>query len=232
MTAEMPREGRRGIFITLEGGEGAGKTTQAQLLQERLESWGRDVLVTREPGGTVLGESLRKMILRPSRRPAETSGAAPGHLPTQRSDLHPATELFLILAARSQLVAEVIRPALEQGTSVLCDRFSDSTLAYQGYGRGLELEAVRAACELATGGLRPDLSVLLDLPVDVGLARKAEGGEWDSIGGESRDFHERVRTGFRKLAAEELGRWLVVDASLPAERVGDLIWEKVRPLTA
>jgi dTMP kinase len=129
-------------------------------------------------------------------------------------------------------VAEVIRPALERGETVVCDRYSDSTVAYQGYGRGLDLAAIAAANELATGGLRPDLSVLLELPVDVGLGRKAGGTGWDSIGQESREFHERVHAGFRLLAAEEPERWLVVDASLPIEQVGDLIWERVRYLDA
>jgi len=196
-----------GIFITLEGGEGVGKTTQAQLLHRRLERSGREVVVTREPGGTSLGEKLRDIVFRPG--------------------LAPETELFLILAARAHLVAEVIRPALERGDIVICDRYSDSTLAYQGYGRGLDIEAVAAADKLATGGLRPDLSVLLELPVEVGLARKTANAEWDSIGREGREFHERVRAGFGQLVAREPGRWLVVDATLPAEVVGERIWERV-----
>ena len=199
----------RGIFITLEGGEGAGKTTQAQLLHRRLERSGREVVVTREPGGTNLSEKLRDIVFRPG--------------------LAPETELFLILAARAHLVAEVIRPALERGDIVICDRYSDSTLAYQGYGRGLDIEAVAAADKLATGGLRPDLSVLLELPVEVGLARKTANAEWDSIGQEGREFHDRVHAGFGQLVAREPGRWLVVDATLPAEVVGERIWERVAP---
>ena len=203
---------RRGIFITLEGGEGAGKTTQAHLLGQRLERLGRNIALTREPGGTSVGEKLRDIIFHPG--------------------LEPETELLLILAARAQLVAEVIRPALERGETVVCDRYSDSTVAYQGYGRGLDLAAIATANKLATGGLRPDLSILLELPVDVGLGRKAGGTEWDSIGQESREFHERVHAGFRLLAAGERERWLVVDASLPVEQVSDLIWERVRYLDA
>ena len=207
-----PPATKRGIFITLEGGEGVGKTTQAQLLGQRLERLGHKVALTREPGGTSVGEKLRDIIFRPG--------------------LEPETELLLILAARAQLVAEAIRPALERRETVVCDRYSDSTVAYQGYGRGLDLAAIAAANELATGGLRPDLSVLLELPVDVGLGRKAGGTGWDSIGQESREFHERVHAGFRLLAAEEPERWVVVDASLPVEQVSDLIWERVRYLDA
>src|SRR4030042_459821 len=170
-----------GIFITLEGGGGGGKTTQAQLLRERLEHLGHTVAVTREPGGTGLSEKLRDIIFRPG--------------------LEPETELLLILAARAHLVAEVIRPALERGGIVICDRYSASTLAYQGYGRGLNLDSVAAANELAPRGLRPDLSVLLELPVDVGLARKTADAEWDSIGQERREFHERGHAGFRALGA-------------------------------
>jgi dTMP kinase len=201
---------RKGLFITLEGGEGAGKTTQARLLKERLEDLGRTVLLTREPGGTDLGERLRDIIFRPG--------------------LEPETELLLILAARAQLLAEVIRPALERGDTVICDRYSDSTLAYQGYGRGLNLAATAAANDLATGGLQPDLSILLDLPVEAGLARKAGGSEWDAIGRESREFHERVRRGFHELAAAKAQRWLTVDAALAIEEVSSVIWRRVRDL--
>jgi dTMP kinase len=216
MAVTISHRERPGIFITLEGGEGAGKTTQAQLLRRRLEQSGHKVVVTREPGGTSLGEKLRDIIFRPG--------------------LEPETELLLILAARAHLVAEVIRPALEHGGVVICDRYSDSTLAYQGHGRGLSLDAVTAANELATRGLRADLSILLELPVEVGLARKTANAEWDSIGQEGREFHERVHAGFRELVAGEPERWLVVDATLPAEVIGERIWERmaslVRPLAA
>ena len=215
---------RKGLFIAFEGGEGAGKTTQARLLRERLQSLDHQVLLTREPGGTDVGERLREIILRPSKTSSGPSAAPP------QSELTATAELFLFLAARAQLVSEVIRPALADGTVVVCDRFSGSTIAYQGYGRGLDLEAVRRACELAAGGLRPDLSVLLDLPVETGLARKSEGGEWDAIGQESREFHQRVRRGFHELAAAEPQRWLVVDAAQPVEEVARVIWERIRGL--
>ena len=224
---------RPGIFITLEGGEGAGKTTQAQLLRRRLEQSGHKVVVTREPGGTHLSEEIRRIILRPSaelRPNPPASGTSSDPDVASRSSLLPEAEVLLFLAARAQLVAEVIRPTLERGGIVICDRYSDSTLAYQGYGRGLDIEAVAAADKLATGGLRPDLSVLLELPVEVGLARKTANAEWDSIGQESREFHERVHAGFRQLVAREPGRWLVVDATLPAEVIGERIWERVAPL--
>jgi dTMP kinase len=216
---------RKGLFIAFEGGEGAGKTTQARTLQARLQAGGYKVLLTREPGGTAVGERLREIILRPAGKSSDAPAAPP------QSGLTAAAELFLFLAARAQLVSEVIRPALANGITVVCDRFSDSTVAYQGYGRGLDREAVRAACDLATGGLRPDLSVLLDLPVDAGLSRKIQGGEWDAIGEESREFHERVRRGFHELAAAEPQRWLVIDATLPIEDVSEMIWERVYALT-
>ena len=224
---------RPGIFITLEGGEGAGKTTQAQLLRRRLEQSGHKVVVTREPGGTHLSEEIRRIILRPSaelRPNPPASGTSSDPDVASRSSLLPEAEVLLFLAARAQLVAAVIRPTLERGGIVICDRYSDSTLAYQGHGRGLNLDSVAAANELATRGLRPDLSILLELPVDVGLARKTADAEWDSIGQESREFHERVHAGFRELVAGEPERWLVVDATLPAEVIGERIWERVAPL--
>jgi dTMP kinase len=233
MVETTPRRKQSGIFITLEGGEGAGKTTQAQLLRQRLEQLGHKVVLTREPGGTRLGEKLRDIILRPSaktRQGSSQTSAPPIIGLTPRSGLEPEVELLLILAARAQLVAEVIRPALERGEIVICDRYSDSTLAYQGYGRGLNLEAVEEANKLATGGLRPHLPILLELPVDIGLARKVRGTEWDSIGQESREFHQRVHAGFRELVAREPERWLVVDAALPPEEAGKRIWERVERL--
>jgi dTMP kinase len=223
MAATKSPSRRPSIFISLEGGEGAGKTTQAQLLRRRLERLGHKVVVTREPGGTPLSEEIRRIILRPS------AGHRPNPSP---SDLPPEAELLLFLAARAQLVAEVIRPALERGEIVVCDRYSDSTLAYQGYGRGLDLEEVKAADRLATGGLRPDLSVLLDLPVDVGLARKTADAEWDTIGQEGREFHERVHAGFDEIVAGEPGRWIVVDATLSSEVIAERIWERVEPLVS
>jgi dTMP kinase len=194
----------RGWFITIEGPEGAGKTTQAAALAAHLVALGLDVHTTREPGGTWLGERLRDVLL------ARTDSAA-------RTD--PLTDALLFNAARRQLVTEVIRPALEAGRTVLCARFADSTLAYQGYGAGIPLERLRALELAATDGLVPDLTILLDVPVEDGLARVAPGdvtrfeAEFDLA------FHRRVRDGFLALAAAESGRFAVVDASRSSAEV-------------
>lgn len=188
----------RGWFITIEGPEGAGKTTQAAALARNLEDRGLDVHVTREPGGTWLGERLRDVLL------ARTDSVAP---------TDPLTDAFLFNAARRQLVAEVIRPALASGRTVLCARFADSTLAYQGYGAGVPVELLQSLAVSATDGLTPDLTILLDLPVEDGLARKAPGdvtrfeAEFDLA------FHRRVRDGFLALAAAEPDRFVVIDAT-------------------
>lgn len=208
-----------GVFITIEGGDGAGKTTQATLLRRRLEAAGRKVVLTRDPGGTPVGEEIRAILLVAAMR--EGRSGSP-------SSLAPQTEALLFEASRAQLVRDVIRPALERGEIVVCDRYSDSTLAYQGYGRGLDIEALEAADRLATGGLKPHLSVFLDLPVETALGRKGEREEQDHVGGQSRDFHERVRRGFAELAAKEPRRWLVVDATLPVDTIADVIWERVQ----
>ena len=194
----------RGWFITLEGPEGAGKTTQAEALVAHLAARGIDAHLTREPGGTWLGERLREVLL------SRTTSAAP---------TDPMTDALLFNAARRQLVTEVIRPALEAGRSVLCARYADSTLAYQGYGAGVPLDRLRALEVAATDGLRPDLTVLLDLPVEAGLARVAPGdvtrfeAEFDLA------FHRRVRDGFLALAATEPDRFVVIDATQPADVV-------------
>lgn len=198
----MTRPGRpsRGSFITIEGPEGAGKTTQAAALAEHLAARGLDVHVTREPGGTWLGERIRELLL------ARTDSVAP---------TDPLTDAFLFNAARRQLVAEVIRPALDAGRTILCARFADSTLAYQGYGGGVPLERLRALEAAATDGLKPDLTILLDLPVEAGLARKAPGDVTRFEAEFDLDFHERVRDGFLELAAAEPSRFAVIDASRP-----------------
>ena len=203
----------RGWFITLEGPEGAGKTTQAAALAAHLAARGVDIHLTREPGGTWLGERLRDVLL------ARTASDAPA--PSAATD--PMTDALLFNAARRQLVTEVIRPALEAGRSILCARFADSTLAYQGYGAGVELDRLRALEAAATDGLRPDLTILLDLPVEAGLARVAPGdvtrfeAEFDLA------FHRRVRDGFLALAAAEPGRFAVIDATLAADEVAAAI---------
>ena len=195
---------RRGWFITIEGPDGAGKTTQAAALARHLEGRGLDVHLTREPGGTWLGERLREILL------ARTGSAAA---------TDPLTDAFLFNAARHQLVADVIRPALATGRTVVCARFADSTLAYQGYGAGVPMERLRVLETVATGGLRPDLTILLDLAVEHGLARVAPHDESRFEAEFGLDFHRRVRHGFLALAAAEPTRFAVIDAAAPAAEV-------------
>lgn len=198
---------RRGWFITIEGPDGAGKTTQAERLAAHLGSRGLDVVSTREPGGTRLGERLREVLL----VRAGTTPAADG-----------LTDALLFNAARRQLVSEVIGPALSAGRIVLCARFADSTLAYQGYGAGVPLERLRALETMATDGLRPDLTILLDLPVEAGLARVAPD---DVTRFEALDleFHRRVRQGFLALAAASPARFTIVDATRSSDAVATAI---------
>jgi dTMP kinase len=191
-------------FITFEGIEGCGKSTQAQKLAARL---GSRALLTREPGGTPIGRAVRQVLLDPLNR-----------------NLAPTTELLLYFADRAQHVAEVIRPALAEGRIVLCDRHVESSLAYQGYGRGLPLDAIRSLAALATGGLRPDAIVLVDVPVALGLARAERRGAQDRLEAEVASFHERVRAGYEALAAEEPERWLRVDGRGSEEAVFEALW--------
>lgn len=198
----------RGSFITIEGPEGAGKTTQAADLARHLAARGMDVHLTREPGGTWLGERIREVLL------ARTG-------PSAAAD--PLTDALLFNAARRQLVTEVIRPALDGGRTVVCARYADSTLAYQGYGAGIELDRLRAIAAIATDGLTPDLTILLDLPPDEGLARKAPDdmtrfeAEFDIA------FHGRVRAGFLALADAEPEQFAVIDARRPAPEVAEAV---------
>ena len=207
----------RGVLITLEGGEGSGKSTQAQALAARLRADGDAVRLTEEPGGTSLGRWVWEFF----------QGKA-GHSPGAPD---PRAELFLFEAARAQHVAEVIRPALDGGEIVVCDRFTDSTVAYQGYGRGLSLAEIEACNQIACAGLRPDLTLLLDLPAETGLARaeraRQSGKLHDSIGGESLAFHRRVREGFVEIARREPERVKVLDASAAADAVTDAVWRLV-----
>jgi dTMP kinase len=196
----------RGTFVTLEGPEGAGKTVIAKRLVGELERRGREVVSTREPGGTRLGERLRSILL--SQRADE--GAAP---------VDARADALLFNAARAQLVVEVIRPALDRGSMVLCARFTDSTLAYQGYGAGLSVEQLRAVAEIATGGLVPDLTVLLDVPPTVGLGRKRGASRNRFEASFDLAFHERVRAGFLALAAAEPARFRVIDSARPIDAV-------------
>jgi dTMP kinase len=190
-----------GRLITLEGGEGAGKSTVMEAVRERLASRGVDVVVTREPGGTVLGEAIREIVLDPSRR-----------------NLSAESELLLMFAARAQLVRELIRPALDAGQWVLSDRFTDASYAYQGAGRG-QPEARIADLERWAAGIRPDLTLLLDLPIAEGLARAGGRGKADRIELESGDFFERVRAAYRARAAAEPQRFRVIDATRSIDAV-------------
>jgi dTMP kinase len=219
------------MFLTLEGIEGAGKSTQAKRLAEHLRAVGRAVWLTREPGGTPLAGAIRALILNPepSRIALSRAGWAPGAEPVEET--LPLTEALLLSAARAQHVP-AIRAHLAAGEIVLCDRYADATRAYQGSARGFDMAAILTLEELATDGLRPDLTLLLDLPAEAGQARKvdasADGGDWDRIDAESLAFHQRVRAGYLALAAAEPTRILVLDAAQPPDALADLIWETVK----
>ena len=200
-----------GLFITFEGGEGCGKSTQSRLLLKKLEQRNIPAVLTHEPGGTALGNELRRALKR--------KGGAP---------ISPQAELFLLAASRAQLVTEVIRPALKEGKVVICDRFTHSTMVYQGYGRGLDFTAIKMVNNMATRYLNPDLIILLDISPEQGLARKQSLKDRFEL--EDLSFHRRVREGYVKIAAAEPDRWLVIDTSLPKGRVADIIWDRVSQL--
>jgi dTMP kinase len=195
-------------FITLEGIEGCGKSTQARLLAQWL---GEGALLTREPGGTPLGEGIRALLLDP-----------------RHAGMAPVAESLLFFADRAEHVARKVQPALANGQVVVCDRYVDSSLAYQGFGRGLPLAALDAVAALATGGLIPDVTFLLDLPVEVGFDRIGRRGPADRLESEERAFHDRVREGFRKLAARHPERWCVLDGTCEPHEIGGLIRDEVQ----
>lgn len=206
------------MFITFEGPEGSGKSTQIALLASWLRARGQAVLTTREPGGTAIGDRVRAILL---------DHAA--------SEMSPEAEVLLFSAARAQHVNEVIRPHLADGGAVLCDRFADSTMAYQGYGHQLPLDKLAVITAFATGGLRPDLVAYLDIDVQAGLRRKQQhaeddAGQWNRMEAQALAFHERVRAGYLEMAAKDPGRWLVVDASQGVEDVQGVLRERVTKL--
>lgn len=190
------------MFISLEGSEGCGKTSHVPLLADFLRQRGYDVLTTREPGGTSISEQIRAVIHQ-----------------LENCEMHPRTEILLFQAARAQLVEQVIRPHLIKGGVVICDRYADSTLAYQGYGRQHDLDTLRMLIAFATGGLKPDLTLLLDIDVEEGLRRRMRGGEWNRMDAQELAFYQRVRQGYHELALAEPGRWVTVNASQPMNRL-------------
>jgi dTMP kinase len=191
------------MFITLEGPEGSGKTSHLKPLADWLSAQGRIVHTTREPGGTEIGNQIREVLVS-----------------MKNEAMHPRTELLLFQAARAQIVEQSLKPRLAAGEVVLCDRYFDSTLAYQGYGHNLfSLDEIRSLIRFATDGLTPNLTILLDLDVALGLQRKGKTDEWNRLDAYTLDFHQRVRTGYHKLVSLEPQRWRVVDASQPWETV-------------
>jgi dTMP kinase len=184
------------MFISFEGPEGSGKTSQLPFLQEHLQKAGYNVICTREPGGTSIGDQIREVLLS-----------------NLNTEMHPRTEILLFQASRSQLVEEFIIPHLNQGDIVLCDRYADSTIAYQGYGHKVDLDKLHAIVEFATGGLVPDLSILLDIEVETGLKRRHKDGDINRLDAFVLEFHQRVRDGYHELVRNNPERWVVIDAN-------------------
>jgi dTMP kinase len=209
----QPTRHPRGLFITFEGIEGCGKSTQTRLLGEHLRGQGYVTVETREPGGTLLAEKVRAVLLDRASEPVA-----------------PETEAFLIFAARRQHVTQVIEPALSKGAIVLCDRFSDSTLAYQGYARGLSLSTLRSINRLATHAITPDLTLVLDLPVGTGLARRQSSANQNRLDRESIQFHRKVRAGFLDLAKHNPRRIKVISATADRDRVAGAVRQIIAPI--
>jgi len=198
------------FFVTLEGPEGGGKSTQALRLGDHLKSRGHDILFTREPGGTEIGDQIRRVIMSLGNK-----------------SMSPETEFLLFSASRAQLVRELIQPHLERGGVVVCDRFFHSSLAYQGYGHQLDLELLRTVTGFATGGLIPDLTLLLDLTSELGLERRKQDGRWNRLDDYDLAFHERVRQGYLRLADADPDRWVRIDAAQTEDQIQEQIREVV-----
>jgi len=198
------------MFITLEGPEGSGKTSQVPDLVDYLRKKGYSVFATREPGGTSIGEQVREVL----------------HS-LNNTEMHPRTETLLYQAARAQFVEQVVRPHLALGEIVLSDRYADSTIAYQGYGHQQDLEQVRTLVKYATGGLLPDLTVLLDVDVELGIGRKSRSREWNRLDAYTLEFHQRVRAGYLEMAKQEPNRWVVVDAGVGRQAVQEKLRETI-----
>jgi dTMP kinase len=198
------------LFITLEGPEGSGKTSHIPYLVEYLREKGHAVFPTREPGGTSIGEQIREVI----------------H-DLKNVEMHPRTETLLYQAARAQIVEQVIKPRLGDGEIIISDRYYDSTIAYQGYGHQQDLEQVRALVKYATGGLDPDLTVLLDVDVEEGLRRKKKDNEWNRLDAYTVEFHRRVRDGYLEMVKADPNRWVVVDAGKEWQKVQDALRERI-----
>ena len=201
---------KKGFFISLEGIEGTGKTTQARLLADQLIKQDFEVLLTQEPGGTIIGNRIREVLLLP-----------------EHDEMSFTAELLLYNADRAQHLAEKILPALNRGMIVITDRFSDSTVAYQGYGRGIDLGLISSIDTIATNNTRPDLTLLFDLDIETGLARNRDINKVDRLELETIEFHKRVREGFKEIAKKEPQRIMTIDASLPADQVHNTAWEFV-----
>jgi len=197
------------LFITFEGGEGCGKSTQTRALLHKLEKLAIPSILIREPGGTALGERVRHILKK-----------------STQIQISALTELILFNASRNQLVSEVILPNLAAGKIVICDRFADSTGAYQSYARGLDLDIVKDMNRIGTQGLKPDLTFLLDIPPEIGLSRKPQDAN-DRFEKEKLAFHCKVRQGFLDLADQEPQRWVVIDSTLPRQKIAGMIWDKV-----
>jgi dTMP kinase len=200
-----------GIFITFEGIEGCGKSYQSKTLYRKLLGSGRDVILTLEPGGTPLGNAVRNLLKK------------------TKHAISPLTELFLFNASRSQLINDVIGPALASGKAVICDRFTDSTVVYQGYGRGLDTGSIEYLNNIASGGMVPALTFLLDLPAEAGLERKKQR-HTDRFDDETLEFHRRIREGFLELAGKDMSRWVIIDGLLSKKEISKIIWERVQRL--